>query len=470
MINKKEQIEYFEINTYYPFILTSKHSTNKNLNSNQFDDLIFDGDIDKLINKIKNKFDSDILQDLKSTFTSNVFNTYFEGEIVKNAFYSNNENLYFRRNLFPCYVEFNNSSKIWIFPELIIFMNLYMFIKINIPFKNFTLEHIYENEPYKYFKRITLANNAKISFEKIEDLTTHYMHLIERNFNSIINPIEKSFSHIAIIRYDSLYDNENNVKPELSEMAYSILKSPTTNYNNESSKESLTNFFKKQSINYGKVTTVINPRGNCISFVYNDNQNSKDDFHNQENSIFDMYAFIGRIGSISIEYAILMNMLKYINDSTYFNKRLNKDAIKSIELSNIRDEYNLNKLLLYQLLESSTEKLIQSYQNFEEKLYLLHNTSFYNEKSKAIDEMIANNINNQNEKLQNTISFVNLALVTLFGLPTVKESLQIIKYAFDISDLPYVTLDSSSLIVWILCILASFKFCNFDFHFFKQKP
>lgn len=466
LFNKDEKIRYFEVNSYYSFILEFKKNKKFKIFPENFNEFLFDNDIDKLIKNISKIFDKTTLDNLKSTYISKTLNNYFKIENSKNLFGSDYTNTCIRKFLMPCYVESNKTKNKWIFPELIIFLNSYAFIKFNIPFENCTLQYFYENTSYKYFKSITLAVNQKTTFSSFEELFKYYTKLIEKKFHVVVNNTNSAFNQISLIDYDLIPNNHNQISTGLKEMAFCLLQAPVLNYNYDNLKQNIRDYFKKQKIDHGNSTSVIGPHGQCLTFLHNlYSQQQISDISNKQKQI-NINSLTSSLLEVDIEFAILMNMLKHINYTIYFNERLNKDKLNTLKLNKIRENYNLNKLLLYHFLENSTESSINFYQQFEKRLYLYHNNFFYNEKSNVIDEIISDNFSLQNEHLQKMISFVNLILISLFGLPTIKDSFIIIKDAFFIKDIPYVTINSASIFSWIVCILLSIKFCKFKTRIF----
>lgn len=153
--------------------------------------------------------------------------------------------------------------------------------------------------------------------------------------------------------------------------------------------------------------------------------------------------------NINIEFAIIIIMLKKTNEcNDIYNKTQKKH-----NLVKIRKEYNQNILFINELQNTCYGTVIEQTSQIEEMMSLYLKRDINTANQTALNNILKDEEQKKNEHFINFISVGTLMLSIVFGLPSIYESLSILrKTTLGIleNNIPYITIENSSIILWLL--------------------
>lgn len=159
---------------------------------------------------------------------------------------------------------------------------------------------------------------------------------------------------------------------------------------------------------------------------------------------------------ISMEYEIIIILLKKMNNEMAFVNEMglnvSNDAAQKIYLE--------NKIFINQLQENCTNfSMNQAVDIFEEKMPYYMKGKITKDTIESMNRLSELRNLKNNEKLNQILSFGGLLFATLFGLPVINETLQILRNSFTfIPDIPIVKLSFVAVIVWSIIIIVLLRF------------
>lgn len=354
--------------------------------------------------------------------------------------------------LLPIEITFVNGTSQTVIPELILFTNSIIFIKLNITFCNIDVEHYFEDYINNSISHIEILDLNKIETKStIEDAIDYYINKMCND--SIIDKYIKGteFKNIELIDYEGMPVNFENVNKYFKRDCYFITSAPVPNRNEIDFTNKATNYYDKQSENMNnQICYILKTNGGCLSL--NSSTMLKialDKFDDLGKEI--KLKYIAEDISINTEFAILINMMNHLNDNIYFLDRLNKSKLQSK-----KKKYYQNKILINQLMRYCYGSVVNQVDSFAKKMYLYHNTEIYKEKSISIDKLIELDETEKNKAFQNYISLMGVLLVILLGLPSIYETLVLLKEILPKIDyIPWLNLSQFSVVIWVTSIIFS---------------
>lgn len=357
--------------------------------------------------------------------------------------------------LLPVKVLLANNQEFWVIPQLIIFSNLFVFIKFEIPMVDIDAEFLKDNEVDRNITKIKMIDGQNIKeFINFDELTHYFINQLidEMKLNKII--LEKEFRNTLLIDYDNISSSLSNLNDKMKEDIFYILSAPVPNRNIISYKREARNFFENQAIGREDILFVLKKNGGCLTLISKNvlEQNTKQ--NDGSSVIFDKLELkklaIGL--NSNCEYAIIVNILEKMNNTIYFLDRLGEK--KKHNMTYI--EYNENIIFINSIVELCYGSVIEQVEAFKSRMPLYHNIEYYDKKSKALDRILNHKKNEKELQFQRTVSFLSIIFVVLFGLPTINESLKYIKLALwpSVNIIPYFDINEISIFLWIITIVS----------------
>lgn len=395
---------------------------------------------------------NDLLEEI--TFRRKLIQSEFD--YYKNVYGQLYLQLHDRFFLLPVKVYLENNEEFWVIPQLIVFSNLFAFIKYEIPIANICTEIIKENEVDKYIKEIKMIDGENIKkFKEIGELTHYFVDCLtnELNLNQIY--IGKEFRNILLIDYDNMPVSLRNLNDTIKEEIFYILSAPVPNRKIISYKNEAKCFFETQSYGKENILFVLKTNGGCLTMISKKQLESFIGNH-QCNEYFNEDNFIYKKLAIDLnkncEYAIIANMLEKMNNTIYFLDRLAESKKQNMTYI----EYNKNIILINTMIESCYGSVIEQAREFKNRMPLYHNDEYYERKSQALDRILNQEKNERELRFQKSISFLGLIFVVAFGLPTINESATFIKLELfeSYNVIPLLNMNQISIILWIFLVIG----------------
>lgn len=339
----------------------------------------------------------------------------------------------------PCKMINKKGTTIWLRAELLYFENGMGIIKMNFPVYNTDGDFIKKYRLNDYFEKIITAE--QIEFTNIEDYATY---LYDNLFDGIEAYFERSMDLITLIDTNIELKDSRNVPNELKKEAYLITNAPVPEINFDDCLALAKEHFESNSFSLSQVLSVIRTTGGCLVIPSEKTKNKVfEDTKELEYKKEEINHIIARDVCCSTEFSLIVMMLETLNGkSTLFNLSSNSNIHKKT-ISN----YLNNKLFINNLQDDCYGSVSKQIADFKKMMYLYKQENLINESINIEKILISNKEAENKEKLNNIISIGSLIFVILFGLPTIYESLIIIKGLFSIKDLiPYFSIEQISIL------------------------
>ncbi len=407
----------------------------------------------------------DHLKNLKDT--SN--NDYKYCKHVYGEFYVNCQT----RFILPSFkIELISGASIFTETFLYIFENNSAVLRITLPIKDVDIDPMLQNDISIYIKNITSPYSSVIAPEEntISALFDFYYNYII-NVKKIRNIILcGELGNIILAKHNSIPDDIKQMSPVLKEKLYKIVVAPFQERKNTSYKEEAAEYIKNNNYTVNGLSYITSNRGKCVSIVdKNVVEFAKENFTIDIEDKFKEDVAFGKIISDTrqnVEYTFVMLMLKKINFFYTFYQKANLYD----NSHKIRRLFNNNVIffctLQNQCYGSVREQLVQ----FEQKMAYFLDSKNTLEKMNAIDNIINDEKEQRNSSLQNIISILGLLFTGVFGLPAINETLGLIRNicTFIRYDIPYLTVNNCSIILWIVLLIVLSLMLFSKLHQFKK--
>ena len=282
--------------------------------------------------------------------------------------------------------------------------------------------------------------------------------------------------NIILVDFDGIPQNLNSIPDSIQEDLYRIVCAPVPLRENTSYKKDAIEYIKNHSWGGHGIKYIIKSTGGCLSFVDHSILNYVcEDYKTQEQSTVltpfdDYYIMCNNLAKslcLNVEFALLVSLLKKTNESNdYFNK-----ITSSKKLSEAQIEYHKNILFISELQEDCYGSVSEQTACVEQMMPHYFKSELTIAKKMAINNILKQKEQENNERFQNYISTGGLILSLIFGLPSLYETLSIIRslFSFIPYNVPYLTLENTSTILWFILNIIIIKNIFIKKHFDKIK-
>lgn len=361
--------------------------------------------------------------------------------------------------LLPLKIELENGNSTWLYPLLYLFENNMGLLKLELPLFDCSIQPLLTNDYDSLIKKI--QNKWKIknynSENTLSSIKNFYLNNLLDNVKIGILSYSNELKNIILIDFDGIPQYMNSISKSITEDLFRIICAPVPSRNNTSYTADAIEYFKEHSWGGHGIKYVAKSTGGCLSFIDQTilNYVSKDYKTQDKTTIltpFDDYYYLcnnlARDLCVNIEFALIIILLKKTNESNdYFNK------ITSVKrLADTRNEYDKNVLFISELQENCYGSVTEQTAILEKMMPHYFKSEITSAKKMAINNILQQNEQEKNERFQNYISTGGLILTLIFGLPSLHESLTIIRnlFSFFPYNIPYLTLENTSIILWLL--------------------
>lgn len=375
--------------------------------------------------------------------------------IYGNSFTSNQERIL----LLPFKAKLPNNQIVWIHAILFVFRNNMGILKLEIPLIKTDIAPLKDYDIDALVKSIDNCWNTNTVDPKIKlsELVDYYLNTIVKNNKINIIKYNNEIRNILFVDFDEIPKQINNISADIQEELFRIISAPVPDYPYTSYSKDAREHMEKYSWGQHGIKYIIKTNGGVLSII---DKNLLDYFSSkfkEENntSVLDdsdytyMCNTLANNMNVNIEFAILIIMLKKTNEcNDIYNKKQKKR-----NLFKIRKEYNQNILFINELQNTCYGTVIEQTSQIEEMMPLYLKTNIINSNQTALNNILKDEEQKRNEAFLNFISIGSLMLSIIFGLPSIYEALSILRKTFLCiveNDIPYLTLESTSVILWLL--------------------
>ena len=352
----------------------------------------------------------------------------------------------------PFTVKLINNENVFIKAVLYIFRNGMMVLRISIPLRNVDITPLLENNIDAYIANIIDEFNIDANCKKnsIEDIKNAYFKYIKNSNKKITSLVLDSaaIQNIILADFTGIPNNIRDIPADIEESLYRIIVAPITKIHANSFKDIARDYLENNSDTYEGIKYITNTMGKCISVI--DKTMVRYLKENQKTEDKQLHKDIINLMRINIEFALIIILLKKINSGyTYLKKE-----IKTNHFSKVQKEYNYNNIFILQLQQSSFGSVREQIAFLEKKMTYFIAAKDTQDKMNAIDSIITEDRERKNVNFQNFLAIGGVLLTAVFGLPSIYDTLSIIKKCFiENVDIPIINIIDSSLAVWIILLV-----------------
>ena len=121
---------------------------------------------------------------------------------------------------------------------------------------------------------------------------------------------------------------------------------------------------------------------------------------------------------------------------------------------NSRRRYESGKMFLIEFQSHCFGSVKEQIKTFEQKMPFYVRSEELAEKNSAFEVIMEINKEERRWRLEYFAAIMGLLLVVLFALPSVRDTVSILREMIPFGDVPWVTIDSMSIALWILFLLV----------------
>lgn len=380
--------------------------------------------------------------------------------------------------LLPIQLELESGESTWLYPFLYVFENNMGILKLELPLVNSNTYPLFSNDLDKLIKKIINKWNIKdfIPTCTFFSIKNSYLDKLYTDTQLEFISYPTDIKNIILVDFDGIPQNLNSIPDSIQEDLYRIVCAPVPSRENTSYKKDAIEYIKNHSWGGHGIKYIIKSTGGCLSFVDHSILNYVcEDYKTQEQSTVltpfdDYYIMCNNLAKslcLNVEFALLVSLLKKTNESNdYFNK-----ITSSKKLSEAQIEYHKNILFISELQEDCYGSVSEQTACVEQMMPHYFKSELTIAKKMAINDILKQKEQENNKRFQNYISTGGLILSLIFGLPSLYETLSIIRslFSFIPYNIPYLTLENTSTILWFILNIIIIKNIFIKKHFDKIK-
>ena len=291
---------------------------------------------------------------------------------------------------------------------------------------------------------------------KLSEISDYYIKsiLINRKLNII--KYNNELKNIILVDFDEIPNQIDNIPQDIQEELFKIISAPVPDLPYTSFARDAKDHLSKYSWGEHGIKYIIKTTGGVLSLIDKNLLNFFSDSYKRDTntSVLDdsdhlyMCNLLANNININIEFAILIIMLKKTNEHNDLYNKTNRPK----NLFRIRNEYNENILFINKLQDSCYGTVTEQTSQIEEMMPYYLKTELNKSNQIALDTILRERDQQKSERFINFISIGSLFLSLIFGLPSIYDALVLLHKTFSIAnlDIPFITLESSSVFLWLL--------------------
>jgi len=352
----------------------------------------------------------------------------------------------------PLKVQLINNEMVYLKLVLYVFKNKMMILRISIPIQNVETTMLIENNLDGYIKNIIDELDIGIDGQSksIEDIKNVYLRYIKNSSKKITNIAFAStaLTNIILADFEDMLDNIRVIPDAIAEDLYKISVAPIEKRHQDAFKGIAKEYISNNSQVYDGIAYIVNSMGKCISII----DRTMIEYLKEDKAIEDENISKEIVNSlqINVEFAFIILLLRKMNAGyTYLQKE-----IKEKNFDKAQKEYHINNIFILQLQQCAYGSVKEQIDFLEEKMYYFVATKDMQEKMKSMDYIIKENREKKKKRFQNFLAIVGVLLTTILGLPTIHETLTILKKTICANiDIPIINIENSSIALWIILLM-----------------
>lgn len=360
--------------------------------------------------------------------------------------------------LLPCKIKLNNNQIVWLNCILYIFANNMGILKLELPLIDVDIEPLKNNNSDLYIKEV--INKWSISdlssASTLSEVVNIYIQTLFTNINTDIIKYDNQINHIIFTNFEGLPKNINSIPDNIQEDLYSIISAPLPQRKGISYKNAAKEHLRNYSWGDQNMKYIIKTTGGCLSTIdqtllfdiIDKFKNSYEVSELDSNDYRYIYESMTRDIGINAEFALIIIILKRMNDSDYYFRKINSTS----NILKIKEDYYSNIIFINELQEGCYGSVTEQTIAFENMMPHYLKKEITKSKAVALDKILEQQKQKRIDEFQNFLTTGGLILSILFGLPAIKDTFLIIRNSFYFlpKDIVYISLNGLSLTIWLL--------------------
>ncbi len=360
--------------------------------------------------------------------------------------------------LLPFKIELNSKETVWLHALLYIFENHMGFLKLELPLINTSPAPLQNNNIDLFISNVInkWKNKNYGSETSFSNIAEAYLNSLHEDTHIDFIKYGSGIRHIILIDFDGIPKQLNNVSKDVQEDLYRIIAAPVPKRKDTSYYRDAWEYIQKNSWGGHGMNYLTKTTGGCLSYIDQGLLDMVTEQYKIRTGVKDIESEdhywicsgLARDVHVNAEFALLIIMLKKMNDLNNFYKKV----FKPKELAKIQKEYNRNLIFISELQEGCYGSVSEQTAAFEIRMPHYLKAEITRDKRSAIDSILKEEEKEKAERFEAFLAVGGFMLALIFGLPAIYESLEIIRNAlgFILVDVPIITLENLSVVLWML--------------------
>lgn len=363
--------------------------------------------------------------------------------------------------LLPLKIELNSKENVWLFAILYVFSNKMGVLKLELPLINVDSKPLKNNDVNPFISKTHCTwKDDFSSVNTLDEISKFYINALHKKLKISIWQYNDTINHIILADFDGVPSQINNIPDILQEDIFRIICAPVSEMSCTSYKKDAKEYLRDHSWGNHNVKYVLKSTGGCLSFVDQALldyvcEKFKDKYRTTvltESDYFYICNQISRDLQNNAELALLIVILKKANNHNTIIQKINAPQ----KLTKIQNEYWENIKFICQLQEGCYGSVSEQISIFENMMPYYTKQKITDTKLSAIDNILNNKRQEQNNNFQNFIAIGGLLLAIFWGLPSIYDTLKLLKdfFAFIPQNIPYISINNCSIFLWLVLNVA----------------
>ncbi len=352
--------------------------------------------------------------------------------------------------LAPIQATLNNEESIWITAQLILFSNKMAVLRIKFPLINVGIQPLLDNNYDEYISTLNSDLDIRKNRFSLNEVINFYLEHLHNDCGIGITLHDFPITHIVIVDYPEnrrpFEQISSCLMKQLCRILYAPIPPTLPQFRLKLLEDELT---ADGFVNYGLMSYFLGSTGRILSLATN-KALSAIRVEETECSC-DKFEFIAESMITNIEFSILVNMLRKLNQLDLFASE--RDAQQDYD--SIQEKYLANSIYIAELQESCYGSASELTEKVRQRMQLYLRESLSLEKLDSLSTLRNMQSIKEKEQQQSWLAKIGLIAALLFGLPSIKEILEIVNEALGISaEMSICTEDQAGIFIWILVLGA----------------
>lgn len=359
----------------------------------------------------------------------------------------------------PFDVILRNEESVWVSAILYIFANKMAILKLELPLVNIPFTLLQEENTDHLIKQISPPPGIQFDSKNasLENIGDSYFRTI-KSFTKITEyQINKPLTNIILTHYDDQPENLQQLSEDMLIELYRIVAAPVqlSVGNLQQIRDDANRYLESHYSGDNFIRYYFGTAGNCLSVI---DTTTLDDIESRARKL-DLSIDTREIeynatssAYVNLEFSLIVLMLKTLNGTSCFSGK----CLGRKEYVRAQQEYNQSRIFIAHIQESCFGSVSEQVALVESMMPYYRKKEIEDEKLLSLDQIILEERAHKIETHQHTISAIGVVLAGAIGLPTIIDSLKILRrfaLPFFAQNIPILTIEGVGITLWLALIL-----------------